>query len=239
MSRKVRQKSPPRLALVHRCLFPETEVDQLTKFGHPKACNIKGITISSISKPMVCQTYGLHVGCLSRKRRKSQKQRKMQTTQTATSKESSAGLAEIIQKFRKGVGGQRGLARGNPSKAGDSGLFSVPFFLCPLRRRDTFLKNCLALFGGFVCRQPPPANPFSKRLKIHGTTEMMKATGIRGANHGLSGTHVLRHQSPYTVLRTQCRGRFRWTGRAICIFFPFFREIRPGGSQGSVRGKTT
>ena len=36
-----------------------------------------------------------------------------------------------IQKFRKGVGGQRGLARRNPSKPRDLGLFSVPLFLCP------------------------------------------------------------------------------------------------------------
>ena len=61
----------------------------------------------------------------------------------------------FCQKFWKGVGGQRGLARGNPSKARDSGLFSVPFFLCPLRRRGThFWGTFWALFGGFVCRQP-------------------------------------------------------------------------------------
>ena len=34
---------------------------------------------------------------------------------------------------RKGVGRQRGLTRGNPSYARDLRLFSVPFFLCPLR----------------------------------------------------------------------------------------------------------
>ena len=53
------------------------------------------------------------------------------------------------QKFRKGVGGQRGLARRNPSKARDLGLFCVPFFLCPLRRMGThFWRAFWALFGG-------------------------------------------------------------------------------------------
>ena len=33
---------------------------------------------SGISKPMVCQTYGLHAGCLSWKRRRSRKRRKWQ-----------------------------------------------------------------------------------------------------------------------------------------------------------------
>ena len=71
---------------------------------------------------------------------------------------------KLNQKFRKGVGGQRGLARGNPLKARDSGLFSVPFLLCPFRRRGTnFWRTFWALFGGFVCRQPPPANPLSLR----------------------------------------------------------------------------
>ena len=71
------------------------------------------------------------------------------------------------QKFRKGVCGQRGFARANPSKARDSGLFSVPFFPCPLRRRGThFWRASWALIGGFVCRQPPLANPFSKLLRL-------------------------------------------------------------------------
>ena len=43
-----------------------------------------------------------------------------------------------FQKFRKGVGEQRGLVRGDPSYAKDSDLFAVPFFLCnTLRRRGT------------------------------------------------------------------------------------------------------
>ena len=67
----------------------------------------------------------------------------------------------LTQKFRKGVGGQRGLARGNPSHARDSGLFSVPFFLCPLRRRRThFWRTFLALFGVLFAANPLPPTPF-------------------------------------------------------------------------------
>ena len=40
---------------------------------------------------------------------------------------------------------------------------SVPFFLCPLRRRGThFWRVFWGLFWGVCLRQPPPANPFSK-----------------------------------------------------------------------------
>ena len=72
------------------------------------------------------------------------------------------------QKFRKGVGGQRGLARGNPSYATDSGLLSVPFFLCPPpRRRGThFWRTFWALFGGLFVANPLPPNPFSKPLTV-------------------------------------------------------------------------
>ena len=65
------------------------------------------------------------------------------------------------QKFRKGVGRQRGLARGNPSKARDSGLFSVPSFLCPLRRMGThFWRIVWVLFGGLFVANPLPPTPF-------------------------------------------------------------------------------
>ena len=56
----------------------------------------------------------------------------------------------------KRVGRLRGLARGNPSHARYSGLFSAPFFLCPLRRRGThFCRTFLALFGGLFVANPP------------------------------------------------------------------------------------
>ena len=45
------------------------------------------------------------------------------------------GTLGSCEKFRKGVGGQRELARRNPSKTRDLGLFSVRFFLCPLSLR--------------------------------------------------------------------------------------------------------
>ena len=50
---------------------------------------------------------------------------------------------------------------------------------------DTFLENFLCSFWGFVCRQPPPANPSSKPLKLRGG----KAGGFpnRGGSHFFSG----------------------------------------------------
>ena len=63
----------------------------------------------------------------------------------------------LNQRFRKGVGGQRGLARGNPSCARDSGLFSVLFFLCPLRRRGTHFWRTFWLF---LEANPLPPTPF-------------------------------------------------------------------------------
>ena len=85
----------------------------------------------------------------------------------------------LSQKFRKGVGGQRGLAQRNPSKARDLGLFSVPFFLCPLRRMVThFWRTFWALFGGF---QTPPANPFSKPLTI--AQYFFEIVSQRGMSH--------------------------------------------------------
>ena len=50
---------------------------------------------------------------------------------------SHQNIASLIQKFRKGVGGQRGLAQGNSSHSTNSSHFSVLFFLCPLMRRRT------------------------------------------------------------------------------------------------------
>ena len=65
------------------------------------------------------------------------------------------------QKFRQGVGGQRGLAWRDPLKARDSGLFSIPFSLCPLRRRGThFWRTFGVLFGGSFVANPLPPTPF-------------------------------------------------------------------------------
>ena len=52
--------------------------------------------------------------------------------------------ASYGQRFRKGVGGQRGLAQGNPSHAIDSGLLSALFILSPLnmsRRTPHFVGH--------------------------------------------------------------------------------------------------
>ena len=65
----------------------------------------------------------------------------------------------LSQKFRKGVGGQRGLARRNTTRTRDLGLFSVP--LGHISGEFFGLS-----FWGFVCRQPPPANPFFSKPPI-------------------------------------------------------------------------
>ena len=53
---------------------------------------------AGISKPIFCQTYGLHAGRLLQKKTELTKTTKRtKTTQTATNKELSAGLAEITQ----------------------------------------------------------------------------------------------------------------------------------------------
>ena len=71
------------------------------------------------------------------------------------------------QKFRKGVGGQRGLARRNPSNPRDLGLFSVPFFLCPLRRTGTHFWRTVGLFfEGLFVANPLPPTPFRTSGKI-------------------------------------------------------------------------
>ena len=63
----------------------------------------------------------------------------------------------IIQRFRKGIGGQRGLAQGSPSYARDSSFFfNAPFFLSPRRRAPT-LGNLLAPFWALL---PLPPTPF-------------------------------------------------------------------------------
>ena len=53
------------------------------------------------------------------------------------------------------------MARRNPSKARDLGLFSVPFFLCPLRRMGAHFRRIFgALFGGLFVANPFPPTPF-------------------------------------------------------------------------------
>ena len=147
--------------------------------------------LSGVSKAMVCQTYGLPAGRLSRKQRKSRKWRKWrrQLRQLQT-----RSWVSDYQRFRKGVGGQRGLARGKPSCARDSGIFSASFFLfLPKEKVDTILANNFCSIWGPASRQPPPANRFSKPLRlaeITETTEMKKTTGSRGANHGVPKQRV-------------------------------------------------
>ena len=61
----------------------------------------------------------------------------------------------------EGVGGQRGLARGNPSCARDSDIFSDPFSYFSLRRRWTqFWGTIFAVFGALLVTNPLPPIPF-------------------------------------------------------------------------------
>ena len=72
------------------------------------------------------------------------------------------------QKFRKGVGGQRGLARGAPSQARDSDLFSVLFFLflATLRRRGTqFWGPTVAVCWALLVANPLLPTPFRNLWK--------------------------------------------------------------------------
>ena len=74
-----------------------------------------------------------------------------------------------IQKFRQGVGGQRGLARGDPSHAKGSDLVLCPFSYSSLRKRGTPFWG--SIFAVFWPRWSPTSSrqPFSKPLKnIHG-----------------------------------------------------------------------
>ena len=49
----------------------------------------------------------------------------------------------------------------------------------PLERGHTFQENFLGSFWGFVCRQPPPANPFSKPLTPRLLSEVPGCTSWR------------------------------------------------------------
>ena len=46
--------------------------------------------------------------------------------------------------------------------------FLYPFSYAPLGEGGHISGELLELFLGFVCRQPPPANPFSKPLIFPG-----------------------------------------------------------------------
>ena len=125
-----------------------------------------------------------------------------------------------IQKFRKGVGGQRGLARGNPSKARDSGLFSVPYFL----------ENFSALSFG-LCLSPTPARQplFETSVPLRPSLEAPEGEILlkRGAPNGVFHWKRLdigrREKTPtpktrfsiWTLLRTP--GRF--TTRPLRVHF--------------------
>ena len=72
-----------------------------------------------------------------------------------------------LSEVSKRGGGQRGLVRGDPSYAADSGLFSAPFsYPPPLRKGTQFGGPFFGCILGPARRQPPPANPLSKLLPL-------------------------------------------------------------------------
>ena len=119
------------------------------------------------------------------------------------------------------------MARRNPSNPRELGLFSVPFFLCPLGRMGTHFWRTFGLFCGG--RQPPPANPFSKppikailaskvakllvwEINQHqGNSEKWSGrAGLTGGelkgrySHVLASALCLRAVGPATVLSHKC-----------------------------------
>ena len=61
-----------------------------------------------------------------------------------------------------GVGGQRGLSWKKPFLCQRLRPLFCTFHMPPQEKEDTLLEKCLGCFWGVVCRQRPPANPFSK-----------------------------------------------------------------------------
>ena len=74
----------------------------------------------------------------------------------------------LRQRFRKGVGGQRGLAQGNPSHTIDSGLFTAPFSYAPLiSRRTAFWGAFCAVLWALLVANPLPPTPFETSDYVH------------------------------------------------------------------------
>ena len=76
-------------------------------------------------------------------------------------KQPQAKNNQVFQRFRKGVGGQRGVGATNPSHTIDSGPFSALFSLCPLMsKRTQFWGNCFPVFWVLLVANPLPPTPF-------------------------------------------------------------------------------
>ena len=78
------------------------------------------------------------------------------------------GFSCNFHKFRRGVGGPRGLAQGNPSHTTNSGFFLLPpFSYAPLRMGEHNSGGHLLLYFG-CCWSPTPSPP-TPSLKKGGT----------------------------------------------------------------------
>ena len=109
------------------------------------------------------------------------------------------------QKFRKGVGGQRGLAPRNPSYVRDWGHFAAPVFLCPLRRRGIyFWRTFWPPLGDLFC---PSACYRARNLKS------VLDAGSKGLPRVFCTTKTL-FCTGATLLCTSARGLWRpWPKR--------------------------
>ena len=100
-------------------------------------------------------------------------------------------VSPFCQKFRKGVGGQRGLARGNPLKARDSGLFSVPFSLPPLGEGGHISGELLGFFLGVRLSPTPSRQPLFELLILAPDLSLRATLGI-GGKPKVQPTHPLK-----------------------------------------------
>ena len=74
-----------------------------------------------------------------------------------------------VRSFEKGLADRRGWREQILHMPEIQASFLYPFSYAPSgeqEKGDTFLENFLGSFWGFVCRQPPPANPFSSKPLI-------------------------------------------------------------------------
>ena len=168
----------------------------------------------------------------------------------------------INQKFRKGVGGQRGLPREETLQRPEiQAFFLYPFSYTPLGKwGHLFLENFLGPFWGFVCRQPPPANPFSKppnkgpiasplpcskgvsRVKL--PSERYRAMPLyRSYTHtnSFSARHSAHHWHVGLLASQERARRRRRADAALCGRMSLSLKIRQGliGGENNVATPTT
>ena len=112
------------------------------------------------------------------------------------------------------------MGRRNTSKTRDSGLCSVPFFLCPLRRMGThFWRVFWALFGGLFVANPLPPTPFRSLMSV------FFPPAIRGRKwlHQFYGRLAFCWKTPMPVRFLVLGGLLLLKGRWKCQFYFYGR----------------